>query len=212
MDISQLRREFTYAGLDREDLNPNPFRQFEAWFLQAEKAGLDQPNALSLATADAEGVVCVRTVLLKLFDEDGFVFYTNYGSRKAQDIAANPNVALLFPWLLLDRQVKIQGRAEKVSTAQSLQYFTTRPRSSRLGAWSSAQSRVVSSRSLLEAEFEKLKEKFRGKDIPLPTFWGGYRVIPDTMEFWQGRENRMHDRFRYARQDDGAWWIERLAP
>ena len=212
MDISDLRREFTHAGLEREALNPNPFLQFEQWFQQAERAGLDQPNAMSLATADAGGVVSIRTVLLKLFDENGFVFYTNYGSHKAWDIAANPRVALLFPWLLLDRQVKIQGRAEKVSMAESFVYFTHRPRGSQLGAWSSAQSRVVSSRSLLEGEFQKLKEKFLNMEIPLPDFWGGYRVVPDTIEFWQGRENRMHDRFRFTCQDDADWLIERLAP
>ena len=212
MDISNLRREFTHTGLSRETLDPDPLRQFEQWFQQAEQAGLDQPNAMSLATAAADGAVSVRTVLLKLFDADGFVFYTNYGSRKAQDIAANAQVALLFPWLLLDRQVKIQGRAEKVSAAESLRYFTSRPRGSQLGAWSSAQSRVVSSRSLLEGEFQRLKEKFLHREIPLPDFWGGYRVAPTSIEFWQGRENRMHDRFRYVKQAEGAWRIERLAP
>ena len=212
MDISNLRREFTQTGLSRETLDPDPLRQFEQWFQQAEQAGLDQPNAMSLATAAADGAVSVRTVLLKLFDADGFVFYTNYGSRKAQDIAANAQVALLFPWLLLDRQVKIQGRAEKVSAAESLRYFTSRPRGSQLGAWSSAQSRVVSSRSLLEGEFQRLKEKFLHREIPLPDFWGGYRVAPTSIEFWQGRENRMHDRFRYVKQAEGAWRIERLAP
>ena len=212
MDISDLRREFTHTGLERENLNPNPFLQFEQWFQQAEQAGLDQPNAMSLATADAGGMVSIRTVLLKLFDEDGFVFYTNYGSHKARDIAVNPKVALLFPWLLLDRQVKIQGYAEKVSTAESFSYFTRRPRGSQLGAWSSAQSRVVSSRSLLEGEFQKLKDKFLHREIPLPDFWGGYRVVPNTLEFWQGRENRMHDRFRFTRRDSADWLIERLAP
>lgn len=212
MDIADLRREFTHAGLDRDDLDPNPFNQFERWFRQAEQAGLDQPNAMSLATADADGAVSIRTVLLKLFDEDGFVFYTNYGSHKARDIDANPQVALLFPWLLLDRQVKIRGRAQQVSTAESLDYFIRRPRGSQLGAWSSTQSRVVSSRSLLEAEFYKFKEKFLHREIPLPDFWGGYRVAPEAVEFWQGRENRMHDRFRYTRQEEDAWRIERLAP
>lgn len=212
MDISQLRREYTYAGLSRADLNSDPFAQFELWFQQASDAGLDSPNAFSLATADGDGAPSLRTVLLKTFDRDGFVFYTNYDSHKAHDIAANPQVAALFHWLEFDRQVKVQGRAEKVSATESLKYFASRPRGSQLGAWCSHQSRVLSSRSMLESQFEHMREKFHKQDIPLPGFWGGFRIVPDSIEFWQGRENRLHDRFRYTRDPERDWLIERLAP
>ena len=151
-------------------------------------------------------------MLLKSFDEDGFVFYTNYGSRKAADIEANPNVSMLFFWSEAARQVKIRGKAEKIPASESLKYFLSRPRGSQLGAWVSNQSSIISSRSLLENEFQKLKNKFRDKEVPLPSFWGGYRVVPDQVEFWQGRRNRLHDRFEYTKQDDGSWAIERLAP
>ncbi|MGB0723634.1 MAG: pyridoxamine 5'-phosphate oxidase [Gammaproteobacteria bacterium] len=212
MNIADLRREYVYAGLSRADLDEDPFAQFEKWFQQASDAEVEQPNAMSLATAGADGMPSLRTVLLKYFDRDGFVFYTNYGSHKAQDLDANPQAALLFPWLELDRQVKVQGPVEKISAAESLKYFTSRPRGSQVGAWCSHQSRVVSSRSMLEAKFQEMKDRFGNGEIPLPSFWGGYRVRPIMIEFWQGRENRLHDRFRFDREADGGWNIRRLAP
>jgi len=207
-----MRAEFTLSGLKREDLNENVFLQFEKWFVEAQDCKLIEPNAMTLATVDAEGQPSVRTVLLKYFDTSGFVFYTNYESQKAKDIAVNKQVALLFPWLDLQRQVKIIGRAERISAAQSLKYFLSRPRGSQLGAWASSQSSIITSRSLLKAKFEEVKHKFHEKEVPLPSFWGGYRVAPVQIEFWQGRKNRLHDRFRYVLQENGEWVIERLAP
>ncbi len=212
LDLSKMREEYTSEGLSRKDLHPSPFMQFEKWFRQAESAGLREPNAMTLATVSAEGQPSVRTVLLKYFDERGFVFFTNYHSRKARDIAANPRVALLFPWLDLHRQVRIEGLAEKVSTVESMKYFMSRPRESQLGAWVSNQSSPITSRQLLMMKFEEMKRKFSKGQIPLPDFWGGYRVVPHTFEFWQGRENRLHDRFEYRLQTDGSWLIQRLAP
>ncbi|MEA5536599.1 pyridoxamine 5'-phosphate oxidase [Crocosphaera sp. XPORK-15E] len=212
MDLSALREEYTRNGLTRNDLAQDPFKQFEKWFQQACQAELPEPNAMSLATVSAQGEPSIRTVLLKYFDEKGFVFFTNYESNKAQQIAENPQVALLFLWLPLERQVKIQGTAAKISTAESLSYFTTRPRGSQLGAWCSAQSSIITSRQLLEMKFEEIKNKFQQGEIPLPSFWGGYRITPRRFEFWQGRPNRLHDRFSYISRDDGTWEIHRLAP
>ena len=211
MDISDLRREYMYAGLTRDDLDSDPVAQFERWFLDARDNGLNNPNALSLATAGTDGMPSVRTVLLKAFDAQGFVFYTNYGSRKAHQIAENPQAAMLFHWLEFDRQVKIEGRVSKVSAAESLKYFSSRPRGSQIGAWCSEQSSPVGSRTLLVQAFESMKSKFADGEIPLPDFWGGYRVEPLRIEFWQGRESRLHDRFEYVRDGDG-WIIQRLAP
>jgi pyridoxamine 5'-phosphate oxidase len=211
MDIADLRREYMYAGLSRRELHPDPIVQFERWFREATEADLFTPNALSLATVGADGMPSLRTVLLKAFDDKGFVFYTNYGSRKAREIEANPQAAMLFHWLELDRQVKIQGPVSRVSTAESLRYFTSRPRGSQIGAWCSQQSSPVGTRTLLEQAFESMKRKFGEGEIPLPDFWGGYRVAPLHIEFWQGRENRLHDRFEYRREGDG-WTIQRLAP
>lgn len=211
MDISDLRREYMYAGLSREDLDDDPVVQFEQWFLDAQTNGLDNPNALSLATVDRTGMPSLRTVLLKAFDDKGFVFYTNYGSRKAREIEANPQAAMLFHWLEFDRQVKIQGPVSKVSTAESLKYFASRPRGSQIGAWCSEQSSPIGSRTLLVQAYESMKSKFADGEIPLPDFWGGYRVKPVRIEFWQGRENRLHDRFEYVRDGDD-WKIQRLAP
>ena len=212
MDISNMREEFTLSGLERKDLKEDPIVQFENWFAQAKESGMIEPNAMTLATVNAQGQPSVRTVLLKFFDADGFVFYTNYESKKAKDMAENPKVSLLFPWLDLQRQVKIIGYVEKVPTAQSVKYFLSRPRGSQLGAWCSNQSSVITTRSLLQAKFDEMKRKFEGKEVPLPSFWGGYRVIPQEIEFWQGRKNRLHDRFNYALKEDGSWSIERLAP
>ena len=199
MDIGALRREYSEQGLRREHLKANPFEQFEHWFQQACEAELLEPNAMVLATVDEQNRPLQRTVLLKYFDTQGLVFFTNYESRKAQHIAANAQVCLLFPWLSLERQAIIQGPAQRISTAESLQYFLSRPRGSQLGAWCSQQSQIISSRQLLEMQFQKMYEKFTQQEIPLPPFWGGYRVVPETFEFWQGRSNRLHDRFLYRR-------------
>lgn len=213
MDIGALRREYTQAGLSKANLAANPFLQFETWFQQANQAHITEVNAMQIATSTAQGRPSLRTVLLKAFDEQGFVFYTNYHSQKAQQIAENPQVAALFFWKELERQVEITGRVEKVSTLESLKYFTSRPRGSQLGAWVSAQSSIISSRKLLEAKLEEMKQKFSSGEIPLPDFWGGFRIIPDTVEFWQGRPNRLHDRFEYRRiTEENSWQIERLSP
>lgn len=212
MDIGALREEYTRHGLSHKNLDPDPFKQFETWFQQACEAELPEPNAMSLATASANGEPSLRTVLLKYFDTQGFVFFTNYESNKAQQIEENPYVALLFLWLPLERQVKIRGKATKISTAESLKYFVTRPRGSQLGAWSSAQSSIISSRQLLEMKFDEMRRKFDQGEIPLPSFWGGYRIVPHYFEFWQGRPNRLHDRFCYDLQDHETWEIHRLAP
>ena len=212
MNVANMRRSATGFALDREDLDDDPVVQFEGWFRHAcETVPLD-PNALTLSTVDSKMRPSSRTVLLKSFDENGFVFYTNYESKKAEQIEENPNVSLLFFWSDAARQVKIRGRAERIPTKDSLAYFLSRPRGSQIGAWVSAQSSVISSRSLLESKFQEIKQKFKNKDVTLPSFWGGYRVIPEEVEFWQGRRNRLHDRFQYTKQDDGSWEIERLAP
>lgn len=212
MDLGELRKNYTQAGLTEEDLNINPYKQFELWFNQAQEAEIIEPNAMSLATTSKDYEVTVRTVLLKLFDEKGFVFFTNYESVKSKQIQEIPNVAVVFPWIALERQVIVTGKAEKVSTAESLKYFSTRPRGSQLGAWISQQSSIISSRKLLEMKFDEIKRKFLDKEVPLPDFWGGYRIVPSSFEFWQGRPNRLHDRFKYTKLEKGAWHIERLAP
>lgn len=212
MDVSELRSSKTGAALEREDLNEDPIVQFEGWFHEACDAGGIDPNAMALATVDAANRPSMRTVLLKYFDERGFVFFTNLESSKSAHIENNAEVALLFFWREFGRQVKIQGLAANVPTRETLKYFASRPRGSQIGAWVSAQSSVITSRSLLEANFDEMKRKFANKEIPLPSFWGGYRVAPVEIEFWQGRENRLHDRFLYRIQDDGTWSIDRLAP
>ena len=213
MDIGNLRKEYTLKGLRREQLDRDPFKQFELWFQQACAANLPEPNAMSLATVSATGKPSQRMVLLKYFDRQGLVFFTNYESTKARQIEENPQVSLLFFWIALERQVQISGTAAKISTAESLKYFATRPRGSQIGAWCSQQSTAISSRKMLELKFDEIKRKFHNQEIPLPSAWGGYRVIPYSFEFWQGRSNRLHDRFLYSRSDaESTWDIQRLAP
>lgn len=210
-DVADLRREYCRQGLRRSTLDADPFAQFRKWINEAIAAGLPEPNAMVLSTTDGKRPSS-RTVLLKAHDGRGFVFFTNYDSRKARDIAADAHVSLLFPWFPIERQVGIIGIAEKITAAESLAYFVSRPHGSRLGAWVSHQSSVISSRTLLEMKWQEMKRKFQQGDIPLPSFWGGFRVVPSEIEFWQGRENRLHDRFRYVRDAQNAWTIERLAP
>ena len=212
MNIEDMRRDYTQAGLDRPDLKDSPFDQFALWFEQACQAKIHEPNAMSLSTVSPQGIPSLRTVLLKNYDDRGFVFFTNYESKKAQQIAQNPNVVILFPWIGLERQVIINGVAEKISASDSLTYFWKRPVESQIGAWASPQSRVVESRHFLEMKFDEMKRKFADGKVPLPSFWGGFRVVPTTFEFWQGRTSRLHDRFQYSRNSDNSWKIERLAP
>lgn len=212
LDINQIRRDYLLGGLRRENLQHSPFEQFELWLQQAIDSGLPDPTAMTLATVDAEGQPDQRIVLLKHSDPVGMVFFTNYGSKKAQDIKANPKVSLHFPWHIMERQVRINGRAEKISAAETTRYFITRPRDSQVAAWASEQSRPISSRQILMQQFEAMKTKFLSGEIPRPDFWGGYRVIPERFEFWQGGGSRLHDRFEYRRTEDNSWAIERLAP
>ncbi len=211
MDLSEFRKEYSDRGMSRADLDGDPVVQFERWFQQATELGIYEPNAMTLATVDDRGVPFQRTVLLKIFDGEGFVFFTNYSSRKAAQMEANPNVCLLFPWITLERQVIVQGRAEKISSAESLKYFVSRPRESQIGAWVSNQSEVITSRKFLMQKLSEIKEKFAHGEIPLPSFWGGFRVVPETVEFWQGGPARLHDRFLYSRAGEG-WEINRLSP
>jgi pyridoxamine 5'-phosphate oxidase len=210
--IIETRSEYKRAALDLADLNPNPFQQFAVWFAQAIEAKIIEPNAMSLATTGSDGRPLVRTVLLKGFDDAGFVFYTNLESRKARQLAENPQASILFPWLALERQVMICGQVEKVSFAETSSYFATRPRGSQLGAWASPQSSVITTREQLEEKWDTMKQKFGEGLIPVPSWWGGYRIVPREIEFWQGRPSRLHDRFLYRRAADGSWKIDRLAP
>ena len=209
--VADLRKDYTLQGLRETDALPNPFQQFQKWFDQALAAQLTEPNAMTLATATQSGKPSARMVLLKDFDERGFVFYTNYKSHKGQELAENPQAALVFWWAELERQVRISGQVEKLSNQESDKYFHSRPFSSRLGAWASAQSQVISDRVVLELRLQELKTEYENKDVPRPPHWGGFRVIPTVIEFWQGRPNRLHDRLDYRRLNDGRWLIERLS-
>ncbi len=211
-DPAASRYEHIGKGLRRSDLNPDPIKQFANWFTTAIETGIGDVNAMSLATAGQDAKPSVRIVLLKSFDEDGFVFFTNYESEKGKQLEANPYAALGFYWIELDRQIRISGKVDKTSRKESQTYFHSRPVGSQLSAWASRQSAVLDGRRVLDARMEEMNERFADKRVPLPPHWGGYRLKPDNMEFWQGRSNRLHDRFRYTRQSDGSWLIERLAP
>lgn len=212
MDLSQFRREYLKGGLSRSDLNRNPVLQFTEWFEQARSTSIADPTAMIIATVDKVGNPSQRTVLLKYYDEKGFVFFTNFESRKAAEIKENDKVSLLFVWLELERQVMINGVASRISAADSAKYFMSRPKESQMAAWVSSQSHTLSSRQVLLQKFQEMKRKIGEGKVPLPSFWGGYRVEPTEIEFWQGRKNRLHDRFHYVRQQTGDWQIERLAP
>ena len=211
-NIANLRQDYTLQGLSETEIDSNPFAQFEEWFSQALNADILEPNAMMVATTTPEGKPSARMVLLKDFDERGFVFYTNYNSHKAQELAENPQAALVFWWAELQRQIRISGRVEKVSDSESDKYFYSRPLDSRLGAWASNQSEVIESREVLEQQLEELKEKYQDREIPRPPHWGGIRVIPTEIEFWQGRSSRLHDRLVYRRNYDDDWKIQRLSP
>jgi len=210
--LAELRREYARGALNKADVNPDPLKQFQRWLGEAITAQLPEPNAMTLATADRTGRPYARVVLLKECDADGFVFYTNYRSDKGQQLAANPHAALLFSWLELERQVRGEGTVGKISPAESEAYFRTRPRESRLGSLASRQSQVVASRQILDERFQALDAQYPDDNIPIPSHWGGYRVRPEMLEFWQGRHGRMHDRLCYRRRTDGGWLLERLEP
>ncbi|WP_058045832.1 pyridoxamine 5'-phosphate oxidase [Streptomyces roseifaciens] len=216
LDAAAMREQYRSQGLLEADLAPDPYEQFAIWFAQVFAAGLREPNAMVVSTVGAGGRPGSRTVLLKGYDQRGFVFYTNYGSRKAADLAGNPYVSLLFPWHPIGRQVIVAGRAERVEPSETAVYFHSRPRGSQLGAWASAQSAVVASREEIDTAYERLLARYpEGEPVPVPTGWGGYRVTAESVEFWQGRENRLHDRLRYVREvreGEAGWRVERLAP
>ncbi len=214
-DLAEMRRQYALAGLAEHELAADPFTQFARWFVDAQGAGLVEPNAMVLSTADAEGRPSSRTVLLKHFDERGFVLFTNYGSRKGVELTANPHAALLFPWHPIDRQVIVTGVVERTGRDETAAYFRTRPHGSQLGAWASEQSSPVASRQVLEQRFAELATRYpQGEGVPVPPFWGGFRVVPREVEFWQGRPNRLHDRLRFTldAQAPSGWVVERLCP
>jgi len=210
--VARLRKEYTRTGLNETDASPDPIAQFRRWFDEALAADLHEPNAMTLASATPDGRPSARVVLLKGFDERGFVFYTNYEGRKGRELENNPQCALVFYWGKLERQVRVEGRASRVSEEESEGYFGSRPRGSQLGAWVSEQSRPVESRDALEKRLRGLEAEYEGREVPRPQFWGGYRVEPEVIEFWQGRENRLHDRLVYRRSEGGGWRRERLQP
>jgi pyridoxamine 5'-phosphate oxidase len=212
MELESLRREYLMGGLEHKDLASSPFDQFERWMEQVIELQQPDPTAMTIATVSSDGQPSQRIVLLKSFDQDGLIFYTNYNSRKAQELNQNPKISAHFPWHSVERQVKVCGVAEKISAAQSLKYFASRPKGSQVAAVASQQSAVLSSRSVLLNQFEALKQKYQAGEIPFPDFWGGYRIVPTEFEFWQGGANRLHDRFRYLKTADSGWDVARLAP
>ena len=212
MTLADLRNEYSLAGLAEKDLAKDPFRQFEKWFQEAEAAKIHEPNAAVLSTATKDGRPSSRMVLLKGIDGRGFVFYTNYNSRKGIEIESNPRVSFMFPWVALERQVIVEGPVTRTTREESEAYFHVRPRASQLAAWASSQSSIISGRGALEESMKATEGKFAGAEAPLPPHWGGFRLSPETVEFWQGRRSRLHDRLRYRRGADGLWTVERLAP
>ena len=212
LDIAALRHDYVAHGLRRADLHSDPIKQFGIWFGEAAAAQIRDVNAMTLATATPDGAPSARIVLLKAISDRGFVFFTNYDSDKGRQLEANPRAALCLFWVQLERQIRIEGTVEKTSRQESEEYFRSRPLGSRLGAWASTQSDVITNRAALEARLAEVTTQYEGADVPLPPHWGGYRVKPASIEFWQGRTNRLHDRFRYTRQGDGSWQIDRLSP
>ena len=212
MPLADLRKDYSLAGLAEKDLARDPFRQFEKWFQEAEASKLVEPNAMVLATATRDARPSARAVLLKGVDGRGFVFYTSYESRKGRELEANPRTSLVFPWFAFERQVIVEGPVTRVPREESETYFHSRPLASQLAAWASAQSTIIPGRKALEEAMKDLEKKYAGQPVPLPPHWGGFRVAPETVEFWQGRRSRLHDRLRYRRATDGSWSIERLAP
>jgi len=211
-DLAELRKDYSLAGLSKKDLAHDPFRQFDRWYQEAEAARLPEPNAMVLATVARDGRPSLRTVLLKDVDGRGFVFYTNYESRKGRELDGNPRATLLFPWLELERQVIIEGTVTRVPREESEAYFQSRPRAHQLAAWASPQSTLIATRAELEQAMKAVEVRYADRAVPLPPFWGGYRLTPGTVEFWQGRRSRLHDRLRYRRDQDGEWIRERLSP
>jgi len=212
MTLADLRKEYSLAGLTEKDLAKDPFRQFEKWFQEAEAAKIHEPNAAVLSTATKDGRPSSRMVLLKGIDGRGFVFYTNYTSRKGMEIESNPRVSFMFPWVALERQVIVEGPVTRTTREESEAYFHVRPRASQLAAWASSQSSIISGRGALEESMKATEKKFNGVEAPLPPHWGGFRISPETVEFWQGRRSRLHDRLRYRREANGSWTVERLSP
>jgi pyridoxamine 5'-phosphate oxidase len=212
MAFSDLRREYMQRGLQEDELAEDPFRQFQQWFDAALAADLPEPNAMTLATATRDGSPSARMVLLKQVDDRGFVFFSNYESRKGNELAENPRAALIFFWVQLERQIRIEGAVERVSAAESDAYFHSRPSGSQISAAASHQSQIIAGREVLEKRVAELETEYPDGEVPRPAYWGGFRVIPETVEFWQGRANRLHDRLRYRKDQDGHWLVERLSP
>ena len=210
-EISNLRKDYTFKELQKKSVSKNPFEQFSKWFDDVVKTKIEQPNAMILATASKDGIPSARVVLLKGIEQNGFRFFTNYDSQKGRELIENPSASLLFFWYELERQIRISGKVEKVSIKESEEYFKTRPYESQLGAWASDQSKIIINREFLEKKFSELKMKYREGEVPLPPYWGGFKLIPHSFEFWQGRENRLHDRIAYSKEKE-EWKIERLSP